>query len=195
MKSTLLLAACFMLLPFMASASFFDDESAPDCVTATGATFEPTFSSATVAVSPAIVKAIASAKKSIRVAAHDFISKPVSEAIVKAARSQIDVKVILDRSTSSNPASAAQFLATMSMPPNVTKTNSALYTDYIVIDEKDVVLGNSLQAADIEEEKKNSYNVLIIRNSPDLAKHYLGQWQMLWKNSEILPKDKQSKKD
>jgi phosphatidylserine/phosphatidylglycerophosphate/cardiolipin synthase-like enzyme len=184
-----LLFAVLLTLPVTAGASFFSEDAPPPPMSAAGATFETAFSPAG-AVSPAVVKALAGAGKSIRVSAREFTSKPVSEALVKAARAGRDVKVVLSRKNNLSPLSAAQFLLTMSYPPHLTISDDSLYTDYIVIDERDVILGDIAGFTDEEEEKKHAANVIIIRNAPELAKQYLAHWQRLWTASSEMQRDK-----
>jgi phosphatidylserine/phosphatidylglycerophosphate/cardiolipin synthase-like enzyme len=173
-----------------AGASFLEEDAAPAPVDAAGATFETAFSPAGT-LSPLVVKEIASARKSIRVAARQFTSKPVSEALYKVAHSGgMDVKILLSRKSNQNPYSAAQFLITMGFPPHATGDEDSLYADYIVIDDRDVVLGNIAGFADEDEEKKNVASVLVIHNTPVLAKQYLTQWQTLWNASTEMKKEK-----
>jgi len=173
-----------LALPVTAAASLFEDSATP-CVNATGTTYEAAFSPGGE-VSPLIVKTIATAQKSIRVAGHDFTSKPVSEALVQAARAGRDLKVVLDKKTNGhNGYSNATFLRTMSYPPHLMKQGS-VYLNYIVIDEKDIIVGNIAGLPDADEEKKNAVGVLIIHNAPELAKRYLANWQKLWDASEEI---------
>ncbi len=48
-----------------------------------------------------ILKAINSAKKSIHVAAYNFISKPIAKALLNASKRGIDVKIVADEKADS----------------------------------------------------------------------------------------------
>jgi phosphatidylserine/phosphatidylglycerophosphate/cardiolipin synthase-like enzyme len=189
MKTPFVAFVVLTLLPAFAYAGLFEDAPANPTISANGATFEVAFSSPG-ALSPAIVAELASARKSIRVAARDFTSKPVSDALVTAAHAKVDLKVVLNRKTNGSIYSASQFLFAMNLIPHLTKSEDALHAEYIVIDGRDIVLGNIAGFADEEEEEQNAASVIIIRNAPELAKCYLAHWQALWNASEEMKKPK-----
>jgi phosphatidylserine/phosphatidylglycerophosphate/cardiolipin synthase-like enzyme len=176
-------------MPVAAFAGFFGDDAPVPAIAAPGVSFETAFSPAG-ALSPLVVKELSSAKKSVRVAARDFMSKPVSESLFHLTRAGMDVKVVLNRKTNSTGYSAAQFLFTMSCPPHLTRAADALHADYIVVDERDIILGNIAGFNDEEDEKKNMASVLVIHDAPDLAKQYLAHWQTLWDASDEMKKEK-----
>jgi len=181
MKRLALMLCFFTALPVTVYASFFDDDTPNPCTSAAAATFETAFSSPKAPLSPTIVKELTSAKKSIYVVARDFMSKPVSEALFKAARDgHVDLKVVLNKKNNQSVYSASQFLLTMSHPARLTKSDDALHSDYIIVDDRDVIVGNVAAFVDEDEEKKNAASALIIHNAPDLAKQYLANWQTLW---------------
>jgi phosphatidylserine/phosphatidylglycerophosphate/cardiolipin synthase-like enzyme len=190
MRYPVFFAFCFcVVLPVAAGASFFDDDTANPCIAAGGATLEPEFSTSSSPLSAGIIREIASAKKSIRIAAREFTSKPVSDAIAKAVHAGVDVKIVLNKKSARSIYSAAHFLMVLSYTPHVTKGDDTLFADYIVIDDRDVILGNIAGFIDEEEEKKNFGQVLVIHNAPDVAKRYASHWQALWDASEEMPKD------
>lgn len=172
--------------PISAGAGFFDDDmSQQNCISQQGAAFETGFSEQGN-LTAHVVKAIGSAKKSIRVSARDFVSKPVAEALVKAARSKVDVKVMLDGKTNQGVLSAGQLLLAMDVIPRLTRQGRSLHASYIVIDDRDVVLGDIASFTDETEEKQNTGNVLVVHGVSDLARKYLTQWQSLWGASDEL---------
>lgn len=188
-KYVLAFAVLVSVLPVAGSASFFEDGAAAGCVNGAGAFFETVFTSS-AALSPAIAKELGSAKKSIRIAARQFISKPVAESLISVMRTGVDLKMVLNKKTNSNPYSAAQLMATLGAVPNLTKSDDGLYAEYVIVDDRDIILGNIAGFADEEDEKKNAASVLIIRNAPELAKQYLANWQIIWEASEKMKLDK-----
>lgn len=186
MRPAAFLICLSLLLPLQARASFFDDDTPPPCSAASGATLEPVFS-AHGGFSAAIVRAIGQAKKSLRIAALNFNSKTVAEAVIKAQRSGVDVRIVFAKRDAANVYSAADLFRAMSMNPHITNRDDTLFSDYIVIDDRDVVLGNVAVFADEEEEQKKSASALIVHNAPDLAKRYLADWQALWDASRVMP--------
>jgi phosphatidylserine/phosphatidylglycerophosphate/cardiolipin synthase-like enzyme len=188
MRFTFITILCvYAALSGTAQAFFFDDDTQSEQTASAGASFEPVFSSSGVP-SAAVEKAILSAKKSIRISARKFTSKPVAEAIVKALRAGIDIEIVLDSQTNQNIDSAGPFLMKMNFTPHITKGENSIYEGYIVIDEKDIVLGNFAALPDEVEEKKNADSVLVIHNAPELAQKYLTNWQTLWEDSEAMKK-------
>ena len=131
-----------------------------------------------------VVKAIAEARKSIRLAAYSFTSKPVAQALLEAHKRGVDVKVVVDKSQASARYSSANFLANVGIPTRIDYRYAIMHDKFIVIDDRNVETGsfNFTSAA----ENKNAENVLVLRNQPDLAKLYAVQWQKLWDESEAV---------
>src|ERR1035441_7996680 len=57
-----------------------------------------------------VIRTIESAKKTVRVAAYSFTSKPIALALVADAKRGVDVKVVVDKSQATTRYSAATFL-------------------------------------------------------------------------------------
>lgn len=129
-----------------------------------------------------VVKAISEAKRSIKLAAYSFTSKPVAEALVAAHKRGVDVKAVLDKSNKTGKYSSATFLSHMGIPTRINSEYAIMHNKYMVIDEVNVQLGsfNYSKAA----EHKNAENVLYVRDNPTLAKSYSKDWQKLWDEAE-----------
>ena len=129
-----------------------------------------------------VIKAIAEARKSIRVAAYSFTSRPIAQALVDAHRHGIDVMAVLDKSNKTARYSSATFLANMGIPTRIDSRYAIMHSKYMVIDDDEVELGsfNYTTAA----EQHNAENVLVVRHSPKLADAYAANWQRLWNESE-----------
>jgi len=189
MKRSIIAVLSLLALPLAAQASLFTEDPVP-AISGLGASFDTAFSTSEDVTLP-VVKAIGNAQKSIRVSAREFISKPVAEALFRAARAKKDVKIVLDKKSNvATGYTAALFLQTMGYPPHVTKNMDTLYANYIVIDDSDVIVGNIGAITDVDMGKKNPASVLVIHNAPELAKKYLANWQALWDASEEMKKEK-----
>src|SRR6185369_13166463 len=103
----------FILFPLLlagsADASFFSDECPKSTLTCgAGATFEPVFTPEGK-LTEFMVKSVNAAKKSVKVLAHDFVSKELSMALIDVSRSNRDVEILLDKKDDNNGYSAATF--------------------------------------------------------------------------------------
>jgi phosphatidylserine/phosphatidylglycerophosphate/cardiolipin synthase-like enzyme len=129
-----------------------------------------------------IVQTISAAQVSIRVAAYSFTSEPIAKALVEAHKKGVDVKVVLDKSQRTAKYTSATFLANMGVPTRINDKYAIMHNKYMVIDGKDVQQGsfNYSKAA----EKKNAENVLVIKDTQELAKKYLDNWNKLWDEAE-----------
>lgn len=130
----------------------------------------------------AIVKLIGEAKQSIRVAAYSFTSKDIAKALLDAHKRGVDVQAVLDKSNATAKYSSATFLANVGVPVRIDRKYAIMHNKFMVVDGVTVETGsfNYTKAA----EEKNAENVLILRDSPDVAKKYLARWDELWAESE-----------
>jgi phosphatidylserine/phosphatidylglycerophosphate/cardiolipin synthase-like enzyme len=131
-----------------------------------------------------VVKAIAEAHQSIRVAAYSFTSKPIAQALLAAHKRGVDVKVVVDKSQAKAKYTSATFLANVGIPTRIDYRYAIMHSKFIVIDGVNVETGsfNFTSAA----EHRNAENVLVLRNDAAVAKKYAGEWARLWDESETL---------
>lgn len=131
-----------------------------------------------------VVKVIGEAKKSIRVAAYSFTSKPIAQALMEAHKSGIDVQVVVDKSNARAKYTSATFLANVGIPTRIDYRYAIMHNKFMVIDGMNVETGsfNYTSAA----EHKNAENVLVLRNDPAVAKQYMTEWDRLWDESEDI---------
>jgi phosphatidylserine/phosphatidylglycerophosphate/cardiolipin synthase-like enzyme len=185
MNARLLLATAFVFAATSAHAGLFEDDAPPPPVCAKGASFETAFSPKDD-VAAHVVAEILSAKHNVRVAAKTFVSKPVSEALLKAYRQGRTVSVVLDNKSNQTGYSASQFLLTMGVGAHITQGNTGLAGGYILIDDTDVILGNIAGLPDENDEKTTWSQVLIVHNAPELAATYLADWNTVWAASAVM---------
>lgn len=131
-----------------------------------------------------VVKAIGEAQKKIRVAAYSFTSKPIAEALLKAHKQGVDVRVVVDKSQAKARYTSATFLANVGIPTRIDYKYAIMHNKFMVIDDMNVELGsfNFTNAA----EHKNAENVMVLRNDPAVATQYEGEWERLWGESEEI---------
>ncbi len=127
-----------------------------------------------------VTKVIRSATKTIRLAAYSFTSKPLAEALVAAHRNGVDVQVVLDKSNATAKYSSATFLANAGIPTRIDSKHPIAHSKFMVIDDRTVETGsfNYTKAA-----MKNSENVVVFWDSPEIAKTYSSNWQLHWEHS------------
>jgi phosphatidylserine/phosphatidylglycerophosphate/cardiolipin synthase-like enzyme len=131
-----------------------------------------------------VVKAIGEARKTIRVAAYSFTSKPIAQALLDAHKRGIDVEVVVDKSQAKARYTSATFLANVGIPTRIDYKYAIMHNKFIVIDGVNVETGsfNFTSAA----EHKNAENVIVLRNDRAVAKQYTDEWMRLWDESETL---------
>ena len=128
-----------------------------------------------------VIKVLASAKQTIRLAGYSFTSPAVVEGLIDAKRRGVDVKVLLDDKGNRGRASlvAIKLIAEADIPTGVVSAYAIHHDKYIVVDSLHTETGsfNYSQAA----ARSNSENVLVVWNNPATAKQYLAHWETRWK--------------
>jgi phosphatidylserine/phosphatidylglycerophosphate/cardiolipin synthase-like enzyme len=120
-----------------------------------------------------IVNEINTAKNTVLVQAYSFTSAPIAKALVDAKKRGVDVKVILDKSQSSQRYSSSHYLARNNINTWFDFKHAIAHNKIIIIDDKEVITGsfNFTKAA----QEKNAENLLIIKDA-DLVKKYVNNW-------------------
>lgn len=131
-----------------------------------------------------VLQGINSAKKSIHVAAYSFTSKPIAEALVKASKRGVDVKVIADQKSNSGKYSATTYLANNNIPVKLDGNYPIFHHKFMVIDVVNLETGSFNYSA--AAAKSNAENVLLLWNVPQLAQTYDNQWNQLWNEATLI---------
>lgn len=126
-----------------------------------------------------VLKVIDGARYEVRLMAYSFTSASVVNALVKARKRGVDVLVVVDEkhNLSDRAGKAAHALSTLhnaGIPVRTVSEWPIQHSKVIVTDRRNVETGSfnySASAAD-----RNSENVLVIWNNPELAEHYLRHW-------------------
>jgi phosphatidylserine/phosphatidylglycerophosphate/cardiolipin synthase-like enzyme len=126
------------------------------------------------------------AEKSILAAAFSFTSKPVAQALVKAARRGVRVRVVADKETNDKGYTAVVFLANSGVPVRLNGAYNHMHNKFMVADGRHVQTGsfNYTRAA----AEKNAENVLVVRDNPAIAAKYTAEWERLWNEGEDFRK-------
>lgn len=124
-----------------------------------------------------VVKVIDSAVRSIRLAAYSFTSPKVVQALIRAKRRGVNVRVVVDNSVpkSKSGAAALNLVVGAGIPARLNRKYAIHHDKYIIADDRHVQTGsfNYSQAA----AKSNSENVIVIWHNAELAAHYLRHWE------------------
>jgi phosphatidylserine/phosphatidylglycerophosphate/cardiolipin synthase-like enzyme len=129
----------------------------------------------------AICDALGRARKTVFVQAYSFTSTPVARALLDAKKRGVDVRVILDKSQTSERYSSADFLANSGIPTKIDRAHAIAHNKVMIIDDQTVITGsfNFTKAA----EQRNAENLLIIRDAK-LAASYTANWEAHEAHSE-----------
>lgn len=127
-----------------------------------------------------VVKVIAGARESIRLAAYSFTSPTIVRSLIEAKRRGVDVKVLVDDRGNRGQASLAalNLIVGAGISTRVLSSYAIHHDKYIVVDRRHTETGsfNFSQAA----AKANSENVLVVWNNPEIALRYLSHWESRW---------------
>jgi phosphatidylserine/phosphatidylglycerophosphate/cardiolipin synthase-like enzyme len=172
MKSKLILAVLFLVLPFTAIARDLTLTNAPAQVC-----FSPNGG-----CTKAIVAELGVAKSEVLIQAYSFTSKTIAKALLSAKERGVNIQIILDKSNLRDNYSAADFTAHAGIPTYIDAQHSIAHNKIMIIDNEVVITGsfNFTRAAEVN----NAENLLVIR-SKELAKVYIDNWQEHKRHSEV----------
>lgn len=148
-----------------------------------GASFETGFSPNGNSLT-LVLDGIASAKKSIHVAAYSFTSKPIAVALYMASIRGVDVKVIADKKSNSGKYSAVNYLVNHNVPVRLNGNYPIFHHKFMVIDGVSMETGSFNYSA--AAANKNAENVLLLWNVPQIAANYDNEWNKLWNEATLI---------
>ncbi|MEI9429200.1 phospholipase D family nuclease [Mesorhizobium sp. Cs1299R1N3] len=131
---------------------------------------------------PEIVKAIDTARATIRVQAYSFKSSPIIHALQRAARRGVEVLVILDK-TNDREYSAATLLSAFNIPVWIDYQPAIAHNKVIIVDGH-LVIGGSYNYTE-GAASRNAENVTFI-DSRAIADRYLANWESRLKVSRAF---------
>ena len=135
-----------------------------------------------------VLRAIGSARGSIRLAAYSFTSPDVVRGLIAAKRRGVDVAVVVDAKSnlredrSGKGVAALNLLREAGIAARTIETYSIHHDKYMVIDGETVETGsfNYTKAAT----HYNSENVLVLWNCKSMAEQYLNHWNSRWEQGK-----------
>lgn len=131
-----------------------------------------------------VLKAIHTAKTSIRLAGYTFTSPPAVRALLDAKQRGVDVAVVVDEAGNRSKAArqALNLLVNAGIPTRTINVYAIHHDKYMVVDGLHVETGSFNYTASAA--KRNSENVLVLWNYPTLAGQYLAHWQSRWEQGQ-----------
>lgn len=127
-----------------------------------------------------VLKAIESAHQEIRLMGYSFTSPEVVSALVRAKRRGVDVRIVIDEKSNRSKASQAAMnvVVNAGIPLRTNGRYAIMHDKVIIVDNHTVEAGsfNYTRSA----ASRNSENVLVINEVPEVAQTYLQHWQSRW---------------
>lgn len=127
-----------------------------------------------------VLKTIESAQQEIRLMGYSFTSPEVVSALVRAKRRGVDVRIVLDEKGNRSKASQAAMnvVVNAGIPLRTNGCYAIMHDKVIIVDNHTVEAGsfNYTRSA----ASRNSENVLVINEVPEVAQTYLQHWQSRW---------------
>lgn len=124
-----------------------------------------------------IIHKIDKAAKSIYVQAYSFTDQDIANALVRASKKGVSVKVILDKSNRKDGRSAKDIVTQNEIPLRFDSPTGIAHNKIIVIDDHIVISGS--YNFSVAAYKRNTENLLIFSSSL-LAKEFIQNWQSRW---------------
>ena len=120
-----------------------------------------------------IVSVIDSAKSTINVQAYSYTAKCIAEALVRAKKRGVDVRILLDRSQLSAQGSQIYFSQNNNIYVAIDYVPGIAHNKVMIIDDEKVLTGSFNWT--ISAEKRNAENLLLITDK-HIAKKYKDNW-------------------
>jgi phosphatidylserine/phosphatidylglycerophosphate/cardiolipin synthase-like enzyme len=171
------------VLALLAAATAFGGGDAlarePQAAAAATGTIEYAFSPGND-VAALVVRTIDEARSQVLVQAFTFTHDGIAEALVRAGRRGIDVRILLDREQAELlDRDAVRILATAGLPVMLDGEHLAAHNKVLVIDAagpEPVVVTGSFNFT-FAAQYRNAENLLVLRGNPALAGAYRDNWE------------------
>ena len=139
-----------------------------------------------------VVKVIDSARVEVKVLAYSFTSPDIVAALIAARKRGVDVQVVVDyrnnitEDTHNKARRALALLVGARIPVQTVSAWQTQHSKVIVVDRRHVQTGSFNYSA--VAVNRNSDNVLVLWDCPDLAKLYLEHWESRSARGETFAK-------
>lgn len=138
----------------------------------------PLFSPKDKIITNNIIPVIEKAQKYIYIPAFIITHDELTNALIRAKKRGVDVKVILDATNTSGNRNKLKVLRISGIPVKVENYAGKVHSKSIIVDDKYIIAG-SMNFSN-SGENKNDENVLIVQDER-LARHYKGFFEYMWK--------------
>lgn len=128
-----------------------------------------------------ILQFTGSARHSADVAAYDFTSRPVAQALSAAVARGVKVRLVADEKKSRDRWSLVSQLACAGVDVRLNGMYSIMHNKFIVADASAVETGSFNYTSSAE--KRNAENALVITGEPETARQYQTEFNRLWNES------------
>lgn len=127
-----------------------------------------------------VLKVIGEARRSIQVLAYAFQAPDITEALVAAGKRGVEVRVVVDKERNMGKASRAamDFVVRNGVALRTNERFHLHHDKTIIVDSLTIQTGSFNYAPSAET--KNSENVVVIREMPEVAARFLSHWQSRW---------------
>jgi phosphatidylserine/phosphatidylglycerophosphate/cardiolipin synthase-like enzyme len=123
-----------------------------------------------------VIEQIGAARSRILVQAFNFTNQKILEALAAAKGRGVDVRVLLAKKHETNRSEALTTLLEAGIPVKIDDKVRAAHNKVMIFDAQAVVTGsyNFTYAA----QRKNSENLLVLRDSPQIVDAYVRNWKV-----------------
>jgi phosphatidylserine/phosphatidylglycerophosphate/cardiolipin synthase-like enzyme len=128
-----------------------------------------------------ILQFAGSARQSVDVAAYDFTSQPVAQALAASVARGVSVRLVADEKKSRDRWSLVSALACAGVQVRINGMYSIMHNKFIVADGSAVETGSFNYTSSAE--KRNAENALVITGEPEAARQYQTEFNRLWNES------------
>nr|WP_234472883.1 phospholipase D family protein [Pantoea sp. S61] len=128
-----------------------------------------------------ILQFTGSARQSADVAAYDFTSRPVAQALSDAVARGVKVRLVADEKKSRDRWSLVGQLACAGVDVRLNGMYSIMHNKFMITDGSAVETGSFNYT--FSAEKRNAENALVIQDEPGIAREYQEEFNRLWNES------------
>lgn len=136
-----------------------------------------------------ILNLIAGAGKTLDVAAYEFTSRPVADALLSQSQRGVAVRLVADEKVSHGRYSLVSLLACSGVPVRTDDRYNIMHNKFIVADGMNTETGSFNYTSSAE--KRNAENALAVFDNKAVAAEYNAEFERLWnESSPVTCKDK-----
>jgi len=136
-----------------------------------------------------ILNLIAGAGQTLDVAAYEFTSRPVAQALISQSQRGVAVRLFADEKVSHDRYSLVSLLACSGVPVRTDDRYNIMHNKFIVADGMNTETGSFNYTSSAE--KRNAENALAVFDNKAVAAEYNAEFERLWSESApVMCQDK-----